>query len=133
MEVFNPQKQDKWLDLVRIWLDVAVEEKVAVEETDLGVIKEIIGEWIDRWNKHKESEHINHLAMLANSCVVTDSKVYFILAHLEEDLRLRSVKLSRTVLCEQLRLVGARTTKPVKRFNKIKTRTWEISENNNMD
>jgi 5S rRNA maturation endonuclease (ribonuclease M5) len=133
MEVFNPQKQDKWLDLVRIWLDAAVEEKVAVEETDLGVIKEIIGGWIDQWNKHKESEHINYTAMLANSCVVTDSKVYFILAHLEEDLRLRSVKLSRTVLCEQLRLVGARTTKPVKRFNKIKTRTWEISENNNMD
>jgi hypothetical protein len=85
--VFNPQKQDKWLDLVRVWLNTAKEEEVAIEETDLGIIKEIVGEWTDQWNKHKKSKHINHTSMLANSCVVMDSKIYFILAHLEEDLR----------------------------------------------
>ena len=128
--VFNPPKQDRWLDLVRQWLGPAEEVQVAVEESELGIIKEIINEWLIQWNRQKDSEHISLPAMLKNSCVVDRGILYFTLTHVEEELRFKNVKLTRTLLCEFLRKLGAKVTEPRKRFNGSRIRTWEIAESN---
>jgi len=126
--VFNPPKQQRWFDLVRIWLKAADEKVVAVEESELGIIKEIISTWLVQWDRQKNSEHINMAIMLSNNCVVQQDKIYFTLTHLEEDLRFKNTKLTRTLLCEFLRRLGARITEPRKRFNGSRIRTWEIDE-----
>jgi len=128
--VFNPPKQDRWLDLVRQWLGSAEEVQVAVEESELGVIKEILGEWLIQWNRQKNSEHISLPAMLKNSCVVDKGILYFTLTHLEEELRFKNLKLTRTLLCEFLRKLGAKVTEPRKRFGGSRIRTWEVESNN---
>ena len=124
--VFFPPKQEKWLALLRIWLNAATEEVVAVEESELGIIKEILMEWLIQWDRQKDSEHIDHGAMLKNCCVVEENVLYFTLTHIEEDLRFKNIRMTRTILCEFLRKLGAKITEPRKRFNKSKTRTWDI-------
>ena len=126
--VFNPPKQQRWFDLVRIWLKAADEKVVAVEESELGIIKEILGKWLVQWKRQKDSEHINMSAMLSNNCVVQQGVVYFTLGHIEEDLRFKNTKLTRTMLCEFLRRLGARITEPRMRFSGSRIRTWEIDE-----
>ena len=126
--VFFPPKQGKWLDLVRIWLDSADEKKVAIEESELGIIKEIISEWLMQWNRQKDAEHIDHSAMLKNCCIVQGNLLYFTLTHIEEDLRFRNVRMTRTELCELLRSLGANVTEPRLRFGKSRSRTWDIKE-----
>jgi len=121
-------KQEKWLSLLRFWLDTATEEIVAVEESELGIIKEIISEWLTQWNRQKDSEHIRLQAMLKNSCVIDRGMLYFTLTHLEEELRFKNVKLTRTLLCEFLRKLGAKVTEPRRRFDTLRIRTWEIME-----
>jgi hypothetical protein len=128
--VFYPSKQMKWLTMVQSWLNTAEEKEIAVEESELGIIKEILGEWLTQWHKQKRSEHLNLASMVNNSCVVEDGVVYFTLTHLEEDLRFRNVKLTRTLLCEFLRRLGGEVTEPRKRFDKSRIRTWSIKEEN---
>ena len=126
--VFHPPKQGKWLNLIQIWLNTAEEQNVAVEESELGIIKEIISEWLVQWNKQKDSEHLNLAAMINNNCVVEDRTIYFTLTHLEEDLRFRNMKMTRTLLCEFLKRLGANVTEPRKRFSGARIRTWDIKE-----
>jgi hypothetical protein len=126
--VFYPSKQMKWLSMVQSWLNTAEEKKISVEESELGIIKEILGGWLIQWHKQKRSEHLNLASMVNNSCVVEDGVIYFTLTHLEEDLRFRNVKLTRTLLCEFLRRLGGEVTEPRKRFDKSRIRTWDIKE-----
>ena len=126
--VFCPSKQMKWLSMVQSWLNTAEEKKISVEESELGIIKEILGGWLIQWHKQKRSEHLNLASMVNNSCVVEDGVIYFTLTHLEEDLRFRNVKLTRTLLCEFLRRLGGEVTEPRKRFDKSRIRTWDIKE-----
>jgi hypothetical protein len=126
--IFYPPKQGKWLALIRIWLDAADEKKVSVEESELGIIKEIMSEWLIQWNRQKDSEHIDHSAMLKNCCIVQDGILYFTLTHIEEDLRFKNIRMTRTMLCELLRSLGARVTEPRVRFGKSRSRTWDIKE-----
>ena len=128
--VFFPPKQEKWLALLRIWLDAATEEIVAVEESELGIIKEILSEWLVLWARQKDSEHIDLVAMLKNSCVVKEGTMYFTLSHIEEDLRFKNVKMTRTVLCEFLRRLKAQVTEPRHRFGTSRIRTWDIGVQN---
>lgn len=124
--VFFPPKQEKWLALLRIWLDAASEEIVAVEESELGIIKEIMSEWLMQWDRQKDSEHIDLVAMLKNCCVVKEGTMFFTLTHIEEDLRFKNIKMTRTILCEFLRRLKARVTEPRERFGKSRIRTWDI-------
>jgi len=126
--VFNPPKQEKWLDLVRTWLESAEEIKVSIEESELGIIKEILGEWMAQWNMQKDSEHMSLPAMLKNSCVIDEGTLYYTLTHLEEELRFKNAKFTRTLLCEFLRKLGSKVTEPRKRFDSSRIRTWEIAE-----
>jgi len=126
--VFYPPKQGKWLALVQIWLNAAEEKIISVEESELGVIKEIIAEWLVQWIRQKDSEHIDHSAMLKNCCIVQDGKLYFTLHHIEEDLRFKNIRMTRTMLCELLRSLGAGVTEPRVRFGKSRSRTWDIME-----
>lgn len=126
--VFYPPKQAKWLALIQIWLNAAEEQIVNIEESELGIIKETLAEWLVQWNRQKDSEHIDHLAMLKNCCIVQDGKMYFTLTHIEEDLRFKNIHMSRTVLCELLRNLGAGVTEPRCRFGKSRSRTWDIGE-----
>lgn len=125
--VFNPMKQDKWLDLIRIWLNAAEEKIMDTEESELGIIRETIEEWMLQWNRQKQSEHINYDTMLKNGCVEENGIIYFLLSHLSEELRFKNVKITRTNLCEYLRRLGAKVTEPRKSFEKNRFRTWEIS------
>ena len=124
--VFFPPKQEKWLALLRIWLNAATEERVAVEESELGIIKEILTEWLVQWGRQKDSEHIDLMAMLKNSCVVKEDTMFFTLTHIEEDLRFKNVKMTRTMLCEFLRRLKAQVTEPRERFGTSRIRTWDI-------
>lgn len=125
--VFFPPKQERWTRLVQIWLNAAEEKIMDAEESELGIIKEIIGEWLAQWNRQKDSEHINFSTMLKNCCIEKDGKIYFTLTHLGEDLRFRNVKITRTVLCEYLRRLGAITTTPRLVLENNKFRTWEVA------
>ena len=124
--VFFPPKQEKWLALLRIWLNAATEEIIAVEESELGIIKEIMSEWLVQWNRQKDSEHIDMVAMLKNSCIVKEDILYFTLTHIEEELRFKNIKMTRTMLCEFLRRLKAQVTEPRLRFDKSRVRTWDI-------
>jgi hypothetical protein len=126
--IFFPPKQEKWLALLKIWLSAAEEQVISIEESELGIIKEIISEWLIKWEGQKDSKHIDHATMLKNHCVVKDGIIYFTLPHLEEDLRFRNSKMTRTMLCEFLRRLGSKITEPRLRFSGKRTRTWEIAE-----
>jgi len=127
--IFDPPKQARWLEIVRDWYKNSDEQFIDVEESELGVIKETITSWLVQWNQQKDSKHINLQTMLTNNCVVQDEIVYFTLTHLEEDLRFKNAKITRTLLCEFLKRLGSKVTEKRKRFDGSRIRTWEIPSN----
>ena len=127
--IFDPPKQARWLEIVREWYQNSDEQFIDVEESELGVIKEIIASWLVQWDQQKDSKHINLQTMLGNNCVVQDEIVYFTLTHLEEDLRFKNAKITRTLLCEFLKRLGSKVTEKRKRFDGSRIRTWEIPSN----
>lgn len=128
--VFDPPKQQRWLDLVRIWLDAAETKLIAIDETELGIIQEVLRDWIGQWDKQKDSAHLSLSSMLKNSCVIEDDTIYFTLPHMDEELRFRNLKFTRTLLCEFLRKLGAKVTEPRRRFESSRIRSWEIERSN---
>jgi len=118
--VFPNQKG--WLCLIRKLLERA-EEKRTTGGCESDMIMKILAEWSVEWD---EQENLNFTDKIRESCVVESGTLFFKLTNLEDELRLRKVKLTRTLLCKLLKELGARRTNPVKRFGGLRIRTWQI-------